>query len=179
MFNTPYQKLSIITFIGLAWVALDYFNKEFFTFLQVNDFLYSIYWLSGVRLIAVMLFGWLGALGLFFGYVIGGIFLRGFSLINAISLGVLSALAPMLAYIFWRKFSKVTLDLQDLTFEKLLTLILIYAFLITLFRGGYLYYFLNWGDLPTYVLIFGSNILGAFICIYALKIGRYVFKKLS
>jgi len=83
------QQIVIVFGVALTWVCLDLLKHNYFGFLQVNDFQYSIYWLSAIRLLFVILFGWLGALGLFIGYFSGGVFIREFSVETALVLGLI------------------------------------------------------------------------------------------
>ncbi len=125
MKNNHLQSALIVIAIAIIWLLLDSLNRKYFGFLQVSDFIYSIYWLSGIRLIAVILFGWLGVLGICLGYILGGINIRGFSYQDAISLGILSSLAPMIAYIIWQKLTKVGHLFENVSFPQLFCLVLL------------------------------------------------------
>jgi hypothetical protein len=130
------QQITIVFGVALAWICLDLIKNNYFGFLQVNDFLYSIYWLSGIRLLVIILFGWLGALGLFIGYFGGGIWIREFSVETALALGLISALTPLIAFTLWKKLTGASKHFKDVKLGVLLLLVLMYSALTAAARGG-------------------------------------------
>ena len=168
--------LIIVFGVALSWFCLDVLNKNFFQFLQVNDFLYSIYWLSGIRLIAIILFGWLGALGLFVGYICGGILIRGFSVEAAISLGALSALAPLLAFTLWEKITGLSRDFKGVSIGNLLLLVLLHSSFTAVFRTSYFYFISEPKGLSYVVSVFMANLVGSTLLLYALKLMHSAYK---
>lgn len=172
------HSLFIILGVALTWFYLDILNKNYFQFLQVNDFLYSIYWLSGIRLLAIILFGWLGALGLFLGYLCGGIFIRGFSVEAALSLGALSALAPLLAYTAWQKLTGLSNDFRGVTLSNLFILVLLHSSFTAIFRTSYFYLVGNEKGMSYVVSIFMANFVGSILFLYALKLMHSAYKSI-
>lgn len=172
----PIQKIVVVFFIAVFWVALDYLNRRYFSFLQVSDFVYSIYWLSGVRLIAVILFGWLGVLGIGIGYVVGGINIRGFTPQDAVALGVLSALAPLIAYRVWQHFTKITNDFKGVGLSQLCALVFLHASLTAIFRNVYFYSAGKPNGLDQILTLFSANIAGTFILLYLFRYLRHFYK---
>lgn len=168
--------LIIVFGIALSWFCLDLLNKNFFQFLQVNDFLYSIYWLSGVRLIAIILFGWLGALGLFIGYICGGILIRGFGVEAAISLGALSALAPLLAFTLWEKITGLSHDFKGVTVRNLLLLVLLHSSFTAVLRTSYFYFISEPKSIDYIVSVFMANLVGSTLLLYTLKCMHSAYK---
>jgi hypothetical protein len=75
--------------ISSKTITLDFYKSTIFSI--------RFYWLSAILLLFIILFGWLGALGLF----IGGIFTREFSIEATIALGLISELTPLLAFSLW------------------------------------------------------------------------------
>jgi hypothetical protein len=173
------RPIAIILSIACIWVLLDFINTSFFSFLQVSPFIASIYWLSGARIVAVILFGWFGVIGLIVGYFTGGIFLRGFNLQDAIILGILSALAPMIAYKAWQKITGIKDDFDGVNFHKLFGLVSLYSFIVTGFRGSYFSLTGRPSGPFDLALIFSSNVLGALIMVYLLKYGQLLYRRVK
>jgi hypothetical protein len=98
--------------VVLIWICLDLFKDGYFEYLQINDFLYSIYLLSGIRLVVIILFRWLRALGLFIGYCRSGVFIREFSIEFAFTLGLISALASLHVFGLWKNWPVVPTPLS-------------------------------------------------------------------
>jgi hypothetical protein len=172
----PIQKIVIVVSIAFFWVVLDYFNRRYFSFLQVSDFVYSIYWLSGVRLIAVILFGWLGVFGIGIGYVVGGIGIRGFAPQDAVALGVLSASAPLIAYRVWQHYTKITNDFKDVGLRQLFALVFLHSVLTAIFRNTYFYLAGKPNGLNQILTLFSANIAGTFILLYLFRYLRHFYK---
>lgn len=172
----PTQQIAIVLGVALAWVCLDLIKNSYFGFLQVNDFQYSIYWISGIRLLVIILFGWLGALGLFIGYFSGGIWIREFSVETALVLGLISALTPLLAFTLWKKLTGTSKYFKDVKLGALLLLVLMYSVFISTARAVYFYitdvdrsFSFFWADSL-------ANAIGAILFLYLLKLGNLAFK---
>ena len=172
----PTQQIAIVLGVALAWVCLDLVKNSYFGFLQVNDFLYSIYWLSGIRLLVIILFGWLGALGLFIGYFSGGIWIREFSVETALALGLISALTPLLAFTLWKRLTGLSSNFKKVKFGALLLLVTLHSLFMAAARAIYFYitgidtsatFF--WED-------FLANVVGATLFLYLLNLGNWAFK---
>ena len=170
------QQIAIVFAVALSWVCLDLIKHNYFEFLQVNDFQYSIYWLSAIRLLFIILFGWLGALGLFIGYFIGGVFIREFSVEVALALGLISALTPLLSLSLWKRLTGHSKAFKNVRLGALLLLVLLHSAFASTTRAAYFYItdidrsltFL-WSD-------FVANFIGAILFLYLLKLGYWVLK---
>lgn len=169
------QKIATVLAIAFFWVVLDYLNKRYFSFLQVSDFVYSIYWLSGIRLIAVILFGWLGVVGIGIGYIVGGISIRGFEPQDALALGILSALAPLIAYRIWQHYTKIDNDFRDVGLWQLCTLVLLHSVLTAIFRNAYFYSAGKPNGLTQILTLFSANIAGTFLLLYVFRYLRHFY----
>ena len=170
------QQIAIVFGIALTWLCLDLTKDSYFEFLQVSDFLYSIYLLSGIRLLVIILFGWLGALGLFIGYFTSGVLIRDFAIEVAIALGLISALTPLLAYGAWKRLTGLSNNFKQVKLHTLLLLVFLYSGLTAVVRGAYLYnaditanFSFIWAD-------FLGNVVGAFLFLCLLKLGNWAFK---
>jgi hypothetical protein len=169
------QQITIIFGVALTWVCLDLLKHNYFDFLQVNDFQYSIYWLSAVRLIFIILFGWLGALGLFIGYFFGGVFIREFSEETALVLGFISALTPFLAFCLWKRLTGLSSNFKNVKLGALLLLVFLHSAFTAAARA--IYFYTTGIDTSTTFFWedFLANVVGAILFLYLLKLGNWAF----
>jgi hypothetical protein len=170
------QQIAIVFAVALTWVCLDLLKHNYFEFLQVSDFLYSIYLLSGIRLLVIILFGWLGALGIFIGYFAGGVLIREFAIETAIALGLISALTPLLAFSLWQRLVDLPNNFKNVSLGAIIVLVFLYSGLTAVVRGVFLY---NTDTLANLTLIwadFLGNAVGAFLFLFLLKLGNLAFK---
>jgi hypothetical protein len=170
------QQIQIVFGVALTWICLDLLKNNYFGFLQVNDFQYSIYWLSAIRLLFIVLFGWLGALGLFLGYFAGGVYIREFSVETAMLLGLISALTPLVAYSLWKRFTSHSKDFKDVSLRALLLLVFLHSAFTAAARATYFY---NTGidtNASFFWEDFLGNLVGAILFLYLLKLGNWAFK---
>jgi len=170
------QQIAIVLGVALTWVCLDLIKDNYFAFLQVNDFLYSIYLLSGVRLLIIILFGWLGALGLFIGYFSSGVLIREFAIEVALALGFISALTPLLAFSLWKRLTGLSNNFKSVSLGAIIVLVFLYSGLTAVIRGAYLYHTDISASLALIWADFLGNAVGAFLFLYLLKIGNWAFK---
>ncbi len=173
------QQIAIVFGIALTWLCLDLTKDSYFEFLQVSDFLYSIYLLSGIRLLVIILFGWLGALGLFIGYFTSGVLIRGFAIEVALALGLISALTPLFAYGLWKRLTGLSYTFKQVKLHALLLLVFLYSGLTAAVRGAYLYN----ADITTSLAFiwadFLGNAVGAFLFLCLLKLCNLAFKSIK
>jgi hypothetical protein len=170
------QQITIIFGVALTWVCLDLLKHNYFDFLEVNDFQYSIYWLSAIRLLVVILFGWLGALGLFIGYFTGGVFIREFSVETALVLGLISALTPLLALSLWKRVTGLSSNFKNVKLGALLILVALHSVITTSARAVY-FYIAGIDTSTTFFWVdFLANAIGAILFLYLLKLGIWAFK---
>ena len=170
------QQIAIVIAVALSWVFLDLIKHNYFEFLQVNDFLYSIYWLSAIRLLFIILFGWLGALGLFIGYCIGGVFIREFGVETALALGVISALTPLLAFSLWKRLTGHSNNFKNVRLGALLLLVTLHSVFTSTARAVYFYITDIDRSFAFFLADFLANFVGAILVLYLLKLGNWVFK---
>ena len=170
------QQIAILLGVALTWVSLDLIKHHYFEFLQVNDFLYSIYWLSAIRLLFIILFGWLGALGLFIGYFAGGVYIREFSVETALILGLISALTPLVAYSLWKRFTGHSKDFKDVSLRALLLLVFLHSAFTAAARATYFYITGIDTSASFFLEDFLANAVGAILFLYLLKLGNWAFK---
>jgi hypothetical protein len=170
------QQIAIVLGVALTWLCLDLTKDSYFEFLQVNDFLYSIYLLSGIRLLVIILFGWLGALGLFIGYFISGVLIREFAIEVSLALGLISALTPLLAYGMWKRLTGLSSNFKNVSLGAMIVLVFLYSGLAAIVRGAYLYSADIAANLAFIWVDFLGNAVGAFLFLCLLKLGNWAFK---
>jgi len=170
------QQIAIVFGVAITWACLDLIKHNFFSFLQINDFQYSIYWLSAIRLIFIILFGWLGALGLFIGYLTGGVFIREFSIETALALGLTSSLTPLLAFSLWKRLTGLSSSFKNVKLGALLLLVFLHSAFTAAARAIY-FYITGIDTSATFFLEdFLANAVGAILFLYLLKLGNWAFK---
>jgi hypothetical protein len=173
------QQIAIVFGIALTWVCLDLLKDSYFEFLQINEFQYSIYWLSAIRLIFIILFGWPGALGLFIGYFTGGVFIREFSIETALALGLFSALTPLLAFSLWKKLTSLSSNFKHVNLGDLLLLVFLHSAFTTATRAVYFYITGIDTSANFFWVDFLANAVGAILFLYLLKLGNSIFKSIK
>lgn len=171
------KDLILVGFIASFWLALESINQGYFG-LNTDELIYFVYWLSGLRLVAIITFGWVGFWGILIGYFIGEIFLRGYSLIDAASLSILSSLAPMIAYRYWRSAYKKQDDFDDVHFMQLCYLVFLHSYLTALFRNVYFYMADKPYGIDQLTMAFAANVVGSFIFLYLLMFLNRFIKKI-
>jgi hypothetical protein len=171
------KDLILVGFIASFWLALESINQGYFG-LNTDELIYFVYWLSGLRLVAIITFGWVGFWGILIGYFIGEIFLRGYSLIDAASLSILSSLAPLIAYRYWLSAYKKQDDFDDVHFMQLCYLVFLHSYLTALFRNVYFYIADKPYGIDQLTMAFAANVIGSFIFLYLLMFLNRFVKKL-
>ncbi|CAM3645727.1 hypothetical protein [Polynucleobacter antarcticus] len=171
------KKLIIVGVIALIWISLDAINQGYFGFLKITELEYFVYWLSGLRLVAIILFGWLGFWGIFIGYFTGEI-LSGDTIIDAAALGILSSLAPMIAYRYWQSATSKNDDFDHVDFTQLCYLVFLHSLLTALFRNFYFYFVNQVYGIDQLTMSFSANVLGSFAFLYLLMFFNRFYKKL-
>lgn len=168
----------IVVFIAIFWLVLEFVNQSYFD-LNTDELIYFVYWFSGLRLVAIITFGWVGFWGILIGYFIGELFLRSYSLIDASFLSVLTSIAPMIAYRFWLSATKKQDDFDDVHFIQLCYLVFLHSYLTALFRGFYFYLIGEPYGIDQITMAFAANVIGAFIFLYLLMFLNRLLKKLK
>ncbi|QWE16126.1 hypothetical protein FD960_07480 [Polynucleobacter sp. AP-Nino-20-G2] len=173
------HNLAIVVGTGIVWFLTDYLNREYFSIFKISDFIYVIYIPAGYRLIAVITFGWLGALSVGLAYAIRVYFFRDMPLPDSLILATLYALAPLIAYKAWEKIFQITPSLLNMSVENLFWLSCISAFFNAIFRVAYFYYANMPYGFEEFTLLISGNLAGTFIVLYALKICARIYYNFS
>jgi hypothetical protein len=169
---------SVALCVAVIWSICDFINHKALFFLQSDKFLYSIYLLAGLRLLAVILFGYIGFFGIFFGNAFSSIIWRDYEPNDAIWLALLSSSAALFSYKLWQKLA----DKNDLFIGvsplQLFYLVALNGIITALLRFSYLFYI---DDQTSSALIFNTlaaNISGAFFFLYLIKLSSRLYKRI-
>ena len=176
--------LSAATF-GLAISALSYTSLFYLNNWLTSELVFSlgvnwIYLPAGLRLFLTLIFGLPGAIGIALAsFLISyyGDFSR--DLILCIGIGLVSGFAPYLAKVFVIHNVRLSPDLSDLNFQKLVICILIYALLSA---GLHQWWFStmaldNAGGINHVFVMFIGDVLGSLLLISLIKYSLDVLKK--
>nr|MBL8412285.1 hypothetical protein [Dechloromonas sp.] len=106
--------IGTIGIVASAWVVLFLLNHWLFTSLEIHQYIAWIFLPAAVRMLAVMQFGWIGAIGLFVGALVtnGPILLSQPAV--AFSLSALSAIGPVIATYMGTRILAVPRDIGSL-----------------------------------------------------------------
>lgn len=146
--------VAIVALITAAWLALYYLNYSL-TFISINNYVSWVFLPATIRLVSVLLFGWLGAIGLFLGALITTIPLAD-STSALLLIPAISALGPLLTVWGSLKVLRVERNLHALSGNQLILVALITSFITSLLHSVYFYH----TDIPSH---FGSMFIGDFI----------------
>lgn len=158
--------------VATVWVSLYLVNDWLFQFVAVSEYISWVFLPAAVRMLAVLLTGWVGVAGLFVGSLITGFY--GFgdsSLGQVVVLAGLSALAPMLAFIVCANFLGLRADLQGLSAMQLVMLSLVCAAFTSGLHSVHLYAFGTVeAFVDAFVPMFVGDLLGTIAVLYVAKI---------
>lgn len=130
-----------------------------------------VYLPAGLRLLLTLLFGWNALAGLLLGSVAAIYFFHfPFDLDRALVGGMLTVIAPYIAYLSAQRLFGIEPELRNLDARKLLFCVLLYALVNALLLGLWVDHVMELGQMITTVRkVFVADLLGALIVIYALK----------
>jgi hypothetical protein len=176
--------LSAATF-GLAISALSYASLFYINHWLTSDFVFSlgvnwIYLPAGLRLFLTLIFGLPGAIGITLAsFLISYYGDFPSDLIICIGIGLVSGFAPYLARVFVIQNVRLSPDLSDLNFQKLVICILIYALLsASLHQWWFSTMALdNSGGINHVSVMFIGDVLGSLLLISLIKYSLDVLKK--
>jgi len=113
------EQITEVATVTILWVFLYKLNSWFFSAAQVSDFASWIFLPAALRVLAVLILGWKGALGLYIGAMCTypGLLLT--NLPEALLLSSISAVGPWLMVGLTMQLLKVPSELTGLTFKQL------------------------------------------------------------
>lgn len=170
------KHFQVVLLISIIFFVIQRLHLSIFKLFAFNDIIYSVYLPAGARLLAIILFGPLGAIGIFFGWLWVGLVTPERGVFESLFIGASSALSAYLAYFLWLKIFHLSSILQDLSGQILLYLVLMVAIVTAPFRMFYLYFF-GWPVSPTILIVsFIGDLLGCLLVILGLKAGYYLYR---
>ena len=165
---------------ALTYAVLFYFNSWLTSELVFGSGVNWIYLPAGLRLFLTLIFGLPGAIGIAFAsFVISYFGALSDNLSICIGTGLISGFAPYIARVF--VFSNIQLesDLSNLSLQKLLICILVYA---CLSAGLHQFWYAaegleNSGTFKHFLVMFIGDVLGSLLLISLIKYSLDVLKK--
>jgi hypothetical protein len=142
-----------------------------------GDLTHGFYLASGVRMLAVLLFGWLGALGIVCGWIFSHWLGGERTLLECLLIGILSGGTAYAALRLWQWYFRVNNGLEFLTVRLLLLLVVINAFFSAIVRFAYLR--VAEGEAPflwVFSLGFVGDILGGLAILYLFKMVLHLYR---
>lgn len=166
-------------FIAAAWIICDFINVEAFHFLKADKYLYSIYWLAGLRLLAIILFGYVGFFGILIGHMTSSILIKGFEPSEAIWLAFLSSSATLITYKLWQFLLSKTDSFLGISPLQLFYLVVLNAVFVSIFRFTYLFQMNKEIGLSILFGTVAANISGSLLILYLIKVGNYCYRRVK
>lgn len=171
--------ISFVVGVAIAWVVLFSLNAWLFSSIHLTGFISWIFLPAAIRMLAVMVGGWAGALGLFLGAIITNLGLLEFEPFNIVVLAALSALGPLVAVQICTRWLNLPSDLAGLQRSQLIVFALAGA-ILNVFPHNIYFYMTGlshdaWsGVLPMLV----GDLTGTLIVLYLASLSiRLVLKK--
>lgn len=166
--------------IGAVFFTCRQINLQSLEFSVDNDLTHIIYFPAGIRLLAVLLFGWLGIFGILIGWIFCYFFAYEKSLLECIFLGLISGFTAYVSLLTWQFIYQINHSLNEMTAMQLLNLVFISSGISALIRFLYIYA----QDQSIYFTTIFSvgligDILGTLILLYLIKLVLYGFKNIS
>lgn len=106
--------LLAIFIVALAWILLYKLNNIVFASIGISQYISWIFLPAAIRMLSVLVFEWVGAIGLFFGALITSDPFVDSNLSTALVLSTLSALGPVIAIMVCTKWLMLPRSLQGL-----------------------------------------------------------------
>lgn len=178
MKNEKLVQLLTAVSIAAIWIICDFINMEIFHFLKTDKYLYSIYWLAGLRLLSIILFGYVGFIGIFLGQTFSSIFIKDLAPGESICLAFLSSLATLIAYKLWQLWIGKDDSFFGISPIQLFYLVIANATLVAMFRFGLLLAFNREVTENFFYGTVAANITGSLLVLYIIKAGNCIYRRI-
>jgi hypothetical protein len=166
--------------IGAIFFICRQINLQALEFSVHHDLAHIVYFPAGIRLLAVLLFGWLGIFGILIGWIFCYFFAHEKSLLECIFLGLISGLTAYVSLLAWQFIYQINHSLNEMTAMQLLNLVFISSGISAFIRFFYIY---AQDQSISFITIFSvglmGDILGTLILLYLIKLVLYGFKNIS
>jgi hypothetical protein len=126
--------------VALAWFVLFHLNTWLFSRIHLTGFISWIFLPAAIRMLAVMVGGWSGALGLFLGAILTNLSVLKYEPFNIVILAGLSTLGPLVAFNLCTRWLKLPQDLAGLQYSQLLVFAVAGAIFNTIPHNLYFYF---------------------------------------
>lgn len=172
-------EVAAVPAIALLWIGLYQLNGWVFAALEETETANWIFLPAALRLIAVLVLGWRGVLGLWLGTLATNVDIFD-DVWSEPSLGVatVSALSPWLAVAMTRGRLDLRADLSGLGAADLVLLAIVSAICSALLHSAYLQW--HGFDLATAgspITMFVGNVVGSFVALYLFKLAIGVLSR--
>jgi len=165
----------VICGIGLVFFLTRQINLELFSFIAYDDLAQAIYLPSGVRILAVLLFGLLGIAGIVLGWVLCHFLAGERTFFECLYLGILSGGTAYLSLQVWQWYFRIDDCYTALSAYLLVSLVLVSAFIAAVVRC--ILIFLSDAEtsfLSVFSIGFIGDTIGAFLILYLFKLGLFL-----
>ena len=163
--------------VSIAWVLLFHLNDFVFSTLEISSLINWVFIPAGLRLVAILLFKRDAIAGLFIGALITGMDSQ-LHFVSLITISLLSAVNPYIAFKVSNSLLKVKASLLELTPNQLLLMSMVSAFFNTIFHNLYFYFSgLTQEFWVNSVKMFTGDFIGCLIVLYAFSLSIKFFKK--
>jgi hypothetical protein len=174
-------KLLLAGVVALLWVLLFSLNQWAFSVTEVSSYISWIFLPAALRMLAVMVCDWVGAVGLFVGAMLTNQTDLTGGLGDGLMLAFLSAMGPMLAFWFCTKLLSLSKDLSGLTATQLF----VFASTGALFNAvpHNIYFYLSGrmsSPIEGLVPMLVGDLVGTLIMLYVVSVAlRFVSRRVS
>jgi len=141
--NHRFSSVAMFLFIlgvATAWYALYKINTWLFSSIHITGFISWVFLPAAIRMLAVMVGGWAGALGLFLGAILTNVGMLKYEPLNIVLLAGLSALGPLVAVHLCTRWLRLPRDLAGLQRSQLLVFAVAGAVFNTFPHNLYFYF---------------------------------------
>jgi len=158
--------------VACVWVFFYHVSVDGMAYLSFNHETFWVFLPAGVRLVAVILFGWVGVVGLFIGSA-----LTPDAFGDVLMLSAVSALAPKFALITGRRLLHLSPTLASLKPFHLGVLALIASSVNALMRVGALHLLGNPQPVFNLLPMFVGDLVGTFLIFYLTLFGLWLARR--
>lgn len=164
--------------VAVSWFILFRFNAWFFSGIQITFFINWIFLPAAIRMLAVMVGGGAGVMGLFLGAVVTNLEQLRYEPFNIVVLAGLSALGPLVAVQLCTRWLQLPSDLAGLKRSQLLVFAVAGAVFITFPHNLYFYFTgLSPDAWSGIVPMFVGDLAGTLIVLYLASFSLKLFAK--
>ena len=149
--------------VACAWLFFYHVSVVWMAYLSFNDETFWVFLPAGVRLVAVILFGWVGVAGVFIGSLLTP---DDVAFSHVLVLSAVSALAPQLALLLGRRLLHLSATLASLNPMHLVVLTVMASSVNALLRVGILDLLNNPQPVFNVLPMFVGDLVGTFMIFY-------------